>query len=73
MSRPGALLLIDDMVTHRGDMGREGVEAAARDGVLRELVCTPDHVSILPQVHRFATKGNGKLIALAWCRARFAS
>ena len=72
ISKPGALLLLDDMVTHRPDMGRPGIEAATRDGILRDLSCSPDTLAALPQAHRFANDGPAKLIALAWCHARFA-
>ena len=73
MSRPGALLLLDDMTTHREDLGRPGVERAAREGMLRGLKCTPDVVLAIPGTHRFASDGNAKYVAHAWCHARFAA
>ena len=70
MSKPGALLFLDDMIGHRDDLGRAGVEAAARDGLIAQLQCTTDRVSALSTSHRFATHGPARYIALAWCHAR---
>jgi len=56
MSRPGALLVLDDMVTHRDDMRRPGVERFASSGGLtglENLECTPDLVMAIPEKHRF--------------------
>ena len=72
MSKPGALVLLDDMVTHRPDMGRPAVEEAERLGVLSGLRCTPDRVLSLPLMHRFDQGGQAKYVAHAWCHARFA-
>jgi len=72
MSKTGALLLLDDMTTHRDDLGRAGVEAAAVNGRLAGLSCVPDRVIALPKTHRFANSGAAKYIAHAWCYARFA-
>ena len=71
--RPGALLLLDDMVTHRDDLGRSGVERAVQDGLLTGLHCAPDGVVVLPRAHRFASSGDAKYVAHAWCHARFAT
>ena len=72
MSRPGALLVLDDMVTHRDDMGRPGVERFAISGGLTGLECTPDLVMAIPEKHRFDYSRSVKYVAHAWCHARFA-
>ena len=73
MAKNGALLLLDDMVTHREDMGRPVVEQAARAGELSGLQCSQDNVVVTPTRHRFATSGPMKMIPHAWCHARLAS
>lgn len=69
MSKPGALLLLDDMNEHLGK-GRPVIEKAARDGVLNRLRCVPDRVLALPKATRFSSEGQAKYIAHAWCHAR---
>lgn len=73
MSRPGALLLIDDVPTHRDDNGRKGLEKAVNRGMLTGLHCSPDRLMVLPKVHRFAVEGAAKFVGHAWCRGRFAT
>jgi hypothetical protein len=72
MSKAGALLIIDDMITHRPDMGRAGLETAARDGLLTNLTCAADRLAAISSENRFASDGPAKYIALAFCHARFA-
>lgn len=59
------------------EQGRDGVEAAARSGLLHSLSCSADRVSAIPTTHRFADQsapkqGHPKYIALAFCVVRFA-
>ena len=81
-SRARSLVLLDDMTTHRADMGRPLVDAAAKAGLLSELSCTPDVLLAVPRTHRFlmtnASDAYGtpkafRMIAHAYCHARFGS
>ena len=76
MSKRGALLICDDMVTHHPEMGRPVLEAAAARGEFEGLSCTPDTIVAIPRTHRFerpATHADAKFVPHAWCHARFAT